>query len=163
MLLDYNIENNQHKLNKVMYGILYNHHYKYIHSSGWIKCINTIFQNNGMSYIWATQDCKVDSNRVHKCECDQFKQLWHSRITFDAIDSNNMMYKTFKYSHGKEKYTEILPEHLQKRYSNSEWGRTNCQSITVNTLMYLELIDIVHIVTNLSWVMRFTFYMNVQS
>ena len=33
------------------------------------------FQNNGMSYIWATQDFKVDSNNVHKCECDQFKQL----------------------------------------------------------------------------------------
>ena len=30
----------------------------------------------------------------------------------------------------------------KKRYSNSERGRTNCQSITVNTLMYLELIDI---------------------
>ena len=28
-----------------------------------------------MSYIWATQDFKVDSNNVHKCECDQFKQL----------------------------------------------------------------------------------------
>ena len=50
-----------------------------------------------MSYIWTTQDCKVDSNKVHECECDQFKQLWHSRITCDAIDSNNMMYKTFKY------------------------------------------------------------------
>ena len=49
-----------------------------------------------------------------KCECDQFKQLWHSRITCDTIDSNNMMYKTFKYSHGKEKYTEILPEHFKK-------------------------------------------------
>ena len=72
------------------------------------------FQNNGMSYIWATQDFKVDSNNVHKCECDQFKQLWHSRITCDAIGSNNMMYKTFKYSHGKEKYTEILPEHFKK-------------------------------------------------
>ena len=71
-------------------------------------------QNNGMSYIWATQDFKVDSNNVHKCECDQFKQLWHSRITCDVIDSNNMMYKTFKYSHGKEKYTEILPEHFKK-------------------------------------------------
>ena len=71
-------------------------------------------QNNGMCYIWATQDFKVDSNNVHKCECDQLKQLWHSRITCDAIDSNNMMYKTFKYSHGKEKYTEILPEHFKK-------------------------------------------------
>ena len=65
--------------------ILYNLHCKEIHSSGWIKCINTIFQNNGMSYIWATQDLKVDSNNVHKCECDQFKQLWHSMITCDAI------------------------------------------------------------------------------
>ena len=153
------LKSNQHKLNKVMYYILYNLHCKDIHSSGWIKCISNFFQNNG----WATQDCKIDSNRVHECECDQFKQLWHRRITCDAIDSNNMMYKTFKYSHGKEKYTEILPEHFKKRYSNSEWGRTNCQSITVNTLMYLELIDSVHIVTNQSWVMRFTFYINVQS
>ena len=70
---------------------LYNLHCKDIHSSGWIKYINTIFQNNGMSYIWATQDFNVDSNNhgrptpVYKCECDQFKQLWHSRITCDAI------------------------------------------------------------------------------
>ena len=108
------LKSNQHKPNKVMYDILYNLHCKDIHSSGWIKCINTIFQNNGISYIWATQDFKVDSNNVHKCECDQFKQLWHSRITCDVIDSNNMMYKTFKYSHGKEKYTEIFPEHFKK-------------------------------------------------
>ena len=43
-----------------------------------------------MCYIWATQDFNVDSNNVYKCECDQFKQLWHSRITCDAIDSNNI-------------------------------------------------------------------------
>ena len=108
------LKSNQHKLNKVMYDILYNLHCKDIHSSGWIKYINKKFQNNGMSYIWATQDFNVDSNNVYKCECDQFKQLWHSIITCDAIDSNNMMYKTFKYSHGKEKYIEILPEHFKK-------------------------------------------------
>ena len=45
------LKSNQHKLNKVMYDILYNLHCKDIHSSGWIKYINTIFQNNGMSYI----------------------------------------------------------------------------------------------------------------
>ena len=67
-----------------------------------------------MSYIWVTQDFKVDSNNVHTCECDQFKQLWQNIITCDANDSNTMMYKTFKYSHGKEKYAEILPEHLKK-------------------------------------------------
>ena len=85
------LKSNQHKLNKVMYDILYNLHCKHIHSSGWIKYINTIFQNNGMSYIWATQYFNVDSNNVYTCECDQFKQLWHSRITCDAIDSNNML------------------------------------------------------------------------
>ena len=58
------LKSNQHKLNKVMYDILYNLHCKDIHSSGWIKYINTIFQNNGMSYIWATQDFNVDSNNV---------------------------------------------------------------------------------------------------
>ena len=61
------LKSNQHKLNKVMYGILYNLHCKDTHSSGWIKCSNNIFHNNGMSYIWATQDFKVDSNNVHKC------------------------------------------------------------------------------------------------
>ena len=59
---------------------------------------------------------------IHKCECDQFKQLWHSRITCDAIDSNNMMCKTFKYSHGKEKYTEILPEHFKKELFQIRMG-----------------------------------------
>ena len=79
-----------------------------------MKYINAFFQNNGTSYIWETQDFNVDSSNVYKCECDKFKQLWHSRITCDDIDSNNMMYKTFKYSHGKEKYTEFLPEHFKK-------------------------------------------------
>ena len=157
------LKSNQHQLNKVMYDILYNLHCKDIHSSGWIKCINTIFQNNGMSYIWATHDFKVDSNNVHKCECDQFKQLWHSRITCDAIDSNNMMYKTFKYSHGKEKYTEILPEHFKKALFQFRMGTHTLPVNNSKHFMYLELIDIVQIVTNLSWVMRFTFYMNVES
>ena len=58
------LKSNQHKLNKVMYDISYNLHCKDTHSSGWIKCINTIVQNNGMSYIWATQDFKVDSNNL---------------------------------------------------------------------------------------------------
>ena len=68
------LKSNQLKLNKVMYEILDNLHCKDIQSSGWIKYINTIFfQNNGMSYIWATQDFNVDSNNVYKCECDHFK------------------------------------------------------------------------------------------
>ena len=38
------LKSNQHKLNKVMYEILYyNLHFKDIHSSGWIKYINTFF------------------------------------------------------------------------------------------------------------------------
>ena len=58
------LKSNQHKLNMVMYEILYYLHCKDIHLSGWIKYINTICQNNGMSYIWATQDFNVDSNNV---------------------------------------------------------------------------------------------------
>ena len=56
------LKSNQHKLNKVLYDILYNLHCKDIHSSGWIKYINKKIQNNGMSYIWTTQDFNVDSN-----------------------------------------------------------------------------------------------------
>ena len=74
------------------------------------------------------------------------------------------MYKFFKYSDGKEKYTEILPEHFKKALFQFRMGTHKLpvtESITVNTLMYLELIDIVQIVTNLLWVMRFTFYMKL--
>ena len=73
---------------------------------------------------------------LHKCECDQFKQLWHSRITCDAIDSNNMMYKTFKYSHGKEKYTEILPEHFKKTLFQFRMGT---HKLPVNNSKHLNV------------------------
>ena len=45
--------------------------------------------------------------------------------TCDDIDSNNMMYKTFKYSHGKEKYTEFLPEHFKKAILQFRIGSHN--------------------------------------
>ena len=48
-----------------------------------------------------------------RCECDQFKQLWHSRI-INKDNDHNVTYSLFKLSHGKEMYTEILPEHLKK-------------------------------------------------
>ena len=51
----------------------------------------------------------IDAKSIKKCECDQFKQLRHSRITND----NNMMYQLYKISHCKEMYIEILPEHLR--------------------------------------------------
>ena len=56
---------------------------------------------------------------IFKSECDQFKQLWHSRI-INKDNDHNVTYSLFKLSHGKEMYTEILPEHLKKRYFNSE-------------------------------------------
>ena len=76
-----------------------------------------------------------------------------------------MMYKTFKYSHGKEKYTEILPEHFKKALLQFRIGSHKLPVNDLNTSMCLELIDIVllRIVTNLLWGMKLTFYMNVQS
>ena len=63
------------------------------------------------------QDHNIDAKGIKKCECDQFKQLSHSRITKD----NNVTYQLFKISHCcKEMYIEILPEHLKKHYSTSE-------------------------------------------
>ena len=38
-----------------------------------------------MSYIWATQDFKVDSNNVHKCECDQFIRLSNTHMEKKSI------------------------------------------------------------------------------
>ena len=62
------------------------------------------------------QDHNIDAKNIKKCECDQFKQLWHSRISND----NNVMYQLLKISHCKEMYIKILPEHLKKHYSTSE-------------------------------------------
>ena len=43
-----------------------------------------------------------------KSEC--YKQLWHSRI-INKDNDHNVTCSLFKLSHGKEMYTEILPEH----------------------------------------------------
>jgi hypothetical protein len=110
------LKNSKEKLNKVMYIILYNLYYKDVHLSSWIKCISKFFQTNDINYIWFTQDHKMYATSIKKCEYDQIKQLWHSRITND----NNIVYQLFKMSHCKEIYIKILPEHLKKHYTTSE-------------------------------------------
>ena len=52
------------------------------------------------------------------------------------------MHKTFKYSHGKEKYTEILPEHFKKALFQFRMGTHKLPVNNSKHLMYLELIDI---------------------
>ena len=71
--------------------ILYNLYCKDVHLSPWIKCLSNIFQTNGINYIWLMQDHNIDAKSIKKCECDQFKQLWHNRITND----NNVMYQLY--------------------------------------------------------------------
>ena len=80
---------------------------------------SSIFQNCGSNYAWLTQDYNIDVKIIFKSECDQFKQLWHS-IIINKDNGHNVTYSLFKMSHGKEMYTEILPEHLKKHYFNSE-------------------------------------------
>ena len=82
------LKSSKEKLNEVMYIILYNLYCKDVHLSTRIKCISNIFQTNGINYIWLMQDHNIDAKSIKKCECDQFKQLWHSRVTND----NNVMY-----------------------------------------------------------------------
>ena len=104
------LKNGEYKLNKVMYTILYNLHCKNVHLSPWITYVSSIFQNSGSNYVWLTQDCNIDVKIIFKSECDQFKQLWHSRI-INKDNDDNVTYSLFKLSYGKEMYTEILPEH----------------------------------------------------
>ena len=77
------LKSGEHKLNKVMYTILYNLHCKNVHLSPWL-----------------TQDCNIDAKIIFKSECDQFKQLWHSRI-INKDNDHNVTYSLFKLSHGK--------------------------------------------------------------
>ena len=107
------LKSSEYKLNKVMYTILYNLHCKNVHLSPWIRYVSSIFQNCGINYIWLTQDYNIDTKIIFKSECDQFKQLWHSRI-LNKDNDHNVTYSLFKLSHVKEMYTEILPEHLKK-------------------------------------------------
>ena len=76
------LKSSKEKRIKVMYiKDLYNLYCKDVHLSPWIKCISNIFQTNDINYIWLMQDHNIDAKNIKKCECDQFKQLWHSRIT----------------------------------------------------------------------------------
>ena len=74
-----------------------------------------------------------------------------------------MMYKTFKYSHGKEKYTEILPEHFKKALLQFRIGS---HKLPVNNRKHFNVprADIHCTHCDQSHMgMKFTFYMNVQS
>ena len=73
---------------QVMYTILYNLHCKNVHLSPWIRYVSSIFQNSGSNYIWLTQDCNIDAKIIFKSECDQFMQLWYSRIINRDNDHN---------------------------------------------------------------------------
>ena len=76
-----------------------------------VQCSKSnIFQNCGSNYVWLTQDYNINAKIIFKSECDQFNQLWHSRI-INKDNDHNVTYSIFKLSHGKEMYTEILPEH----------------------------------------------------
>ena len=85
------LKSGEHKLNKVMYTILYNLHCKNVHLSPWITYVSSIFQNSGSNYVWLTQDCNIDAKIIFKSECDQFKQLWHSRI-MNKDNEHNVTY-----------------------------------------------------------------------
>ena len=71
------------------------------------------FKTVAIIFVWLTQYCNIDAKIILKSECDQFKQLWHSRI-INKDNDHNVTYSLFKLSHGKEMYTEILPEDLKK-------------------------------------------------
>ena len=59
----------------------------------------------------------VDSNNV--CECDQFKQLWYSRITFDAIDSTIFFFFSSHYTTPAQCWAQDLARGLNS--SRSSW------------------------------------------
>ena len=91
------LKSGEYKLNKVMYTILHNLHCKNVHLSPWVTYVSSIFKNSGSNYVWLTQDCNIDAKI--KSECDQFKQLWHSRI----INKDNDHNMTYNY-HMEKKY-----------------------------------------------------------
>ena len=76
------LNSSEYKLNTVMYTILFNLHCKNAHLSPWIRYVSSIFQNSGSNYVRLTQNCNIDANILLKSECDQFTQLWHSRIYY---------------------------------------------------------------------------------
>ena len=79
-----------------MYTIVYNLHCKNVHLSRWIIYVSSIFQNSGGNYVWLTQDCNIDYNIIFKSECDQFMQLWHSRI-INRDNDHNVTYSFLNY------------------------------------------------------------------
>ena len=65
--------------------------------------VGSLFRNSNVNtaLVWLTEDYNIDTKIIFKSECDQFKQLWHSRIINKDKD-HNVTYSLFKLSHGKE-------------------------------------------------------------
>ena len=74
----------------------------------WMKCIESILNEIGLSYIWLTQSCINEiwlKTVVRTSLQDQFKQTWYSDI---QTNSKTLNYRLFKELFGFEKYLDIL-------------------------------------------------------
>jgi hypothetical protein len=97
------------RLNLLMYRVLYRYHQEGMFTSPWLKCIERIFNECGISNIWQDQMFPNKtwlSNFVKLRTHDQFLQSWLQTINQSPKCYN---YRIFKTTLNFEKYLVDLP------------------------------------------------------
>ena len=98
---------NDTKLSSILYQLMLSLQSKTKYTFKWIKHVETIFDEVGMSYIFKNQYAFCDKIVVKQILCDQFIQKWYSDI---QNSSRGLFYSIFKKQFCLESYLLRLSE-----------------------------------------------------
>lgn len=105
--------------NKIVYTVyryLFLQHFNSDCKSPWIDCIQRILNMCGLQYVWQNHNfVNIEwlSATVNQRLKDQFMQIWSNDIN---CSSRGQVYKILKPYFGFEKYLDILPVKLRKKF-----------------------------------------------
>jgi hypothetical protein len=98
--------NNNERMSSCIYRLLYSLKSNGIQSFKWLNCIESIFNDVGLSYIFENQIGFIDVKYITQILHDQFIQKWFSDI---ENSSRGEFYSLFKNNFGLENYLPKLP------------------------------------------------------
>ena len=98
--------NNNERMSSCIYRLLYSLKSNGIQSFNWLNCIESIFNDVGLSYIFENQIGFIDVKYITQILHDQFIQKWFSDI---ENSSRGEFYSLFKKNFGLENYLLKLP------------------------------------------------------
>jgi hypothetical protein len=99
------------KLSSILYKLMLSLYEQNQHTFKWIKCVESIFNEVGLGYIFQNQVGYFDISMVKQILRDQFIQKWHSDIN---NSSRGQFYSGFKNDFCLENYLLRLSEYNRK-------------------------------------------------